>query len=117
MEWHLLEAVGQLLELVTAPIKQQMMTRACGQPHDHGEARQQERLADACCKLTVRIVAELAYSATHLRVRTFSSISMLYNMTTSRCRLGRADLWLLLTRSCYTMFFFALFKLDTSDEV
>ncbi|XP_063374022.1 E3 ubiquitin-protein ligase MYCBP2 [Cydia amplana] len=66
-EWHLLDVVPRLLDIVTIPIKQQMMTRQCGQPHDHGEIKQNERLADYCCKFAARIIAELSHSATNIR--------------------------------------------------
>ncbi|RVE51528.1 hypothetical protein evm_003798 [Chilo suppressalis] len=66
-EWHLLDVIPKLLDVVTIPIKKQMMTRQCGQPHDHGEIKQAERLAEYCCKLVSRIVAELTYSATNVR--------------------------------------------------
>lgn len=68
-EWNLLDVIPKLLDIVMIPIKQQMMTRQCGQPHDHGEIKQYERLSEFCCKLTTRIVAELSYSATNIRVR------------------------------------------------
>ncbi|CAB3259025.1 unnamed protein product [Arctia plantaginis] len=66
-EWHLLDVIPRLLDIVLIPIKQQMMTRQCGQPHDHGEIKQHERLSDFCCKLIARIVAELSFSATNIR--------------------------------------------------
>lgn len=58
----------KLLDIVTIPIKKQMMTRQCGQPHDHGEMKQGEALSEYCCKLVGRLVAELSYSATNVRV-------------------------------------------------
>lgn len=67
-EWHILEVIPKILDIVMNPIKQQMMTRPCGQPHDHGEIRQQEMLADYCCKLVVRIVSELTSNATNVEV-------------------------------------------------
>ncbi|KAL0852359.1 hypothetical protein ABMA28_000560 [Loxostege sticticalis] len=66
-EWHLLDVVPKLLDIVTIPIKKQMMTRQCGQPHDHGEMKQGEALSEYCCKLVGRLVAELSYSATNVR--------------------------------------------------
>ncbi|CAH0578389.1 unnamed protein product [Chrysodeixis includens] len=66
-EWHLLDVIPRLLDIVMIPIKQQMMTRQCGQPHDHGEIKQHDKLAEYCCKLTARIVAELSTSATNIR--------------------------------------------------
>ncbi|CAH1647847.1 unnamed protein product [Spodoptera littoralis] len=45
----------------------QMMTRQCGQPHDHGEIKQQEKLSEYCCKLIARVVAEMSTSATSIR--------------------------------------------------
>ncbi|KAH9644214.1 hypothetical protein HF086_008703 [Spodoptera exigua] len=54
-DWHLLDVIPRLLDIVLNPIKQQMMTRQCGQPHDHGEIKQQEKLSEYCCKLIARI--------------------------------------------------------------
>ncbi|KAJ8737325.1 hypothetical protein PYW07_000596 [Mythimna separata] len=72
-EWHLLDVLPRMLDIVMIPIKQQMMTRQCGQPHDHGEIKQYERLSEFCCKLTARIVAELSTSATSIREDTDSN--------------------------------------------
>ncbi|XP_050560251.1 E3 ubiquitin-protein ligase MYCBP2 isoform X7 [Spodoptera frugiperda] len=66
-DWHLLDVIPRLLDIVLIPIKQQMMTRQCGQPHDHGEIKQQEKLSEYCCKLIARIVAEMSTSATSIR--------------------------------------------------
>ncbi|CAH0703737.1 unnamed protein product [Spodoptera exigua] len=66
-DWHLLDVIPRLLDIVLNPIKQQMMTRQCGQPHDHGEIKQQEKLSEYCCKLIARIVAEMSTSATSIR--------------------------------------------------
>nr|XP_049693135.1 E3 ubiquitin-protein ligase MYCBP2 isoform X3 [Helicoverpa armigera] len=66
-EWHLLDVIPRLLDIVMIPIKEQMTSRPCGQAHDHGEIKQNERLAEFCCKLIARIVAELSISATSVR--------------------------------------------------
>lgn len=71
-EWHLLDVVPRLLDVVLNPIKQQMMTRQCGQPHDHGEIKQRDRLAEYCCKFTARLVGDLTYNASNVS----SSISL-----------------------------------------
>lgn len=49
--------------MVLNPIKQQIMQRQCAPAHDHGELQTQERLAEYCCKLTARIIAEMSFSA------------------------------------------------------
>ncbi|XP_041987793.1 E3 ubiquitin-protein ligase highwire [Aricia agestis] len=67
LDWHLLDVVPKILDVVLVPIKEQMMTRQCGQPHDHGEIKQQQRLAEFCCKLTSRLIAEMSFSALHVR--------------------------------------------------
>ncbi|XP_052752649.1 E3 ubiquitin-protein ligase MYCBP2 isoform X3 [Galleria mellonella] len=67
IDWHLLDVIPKLLDIVMIPIKQQMKTRQCGQPHDHGEIGQHETLSEYCCKLVARIIAELSFSATNIR--------------------------------------------------
>lgn len=69
-EWNLLDMLSKLLDIVMSPIKQQMMTRQCGQAHDHGEIKQHKRLSTYCCKLMARIVAELTDTAVNVRVST-----------------------------------------------
>ncbi|VVC90679.1 unnamed protein product, partial [Leptidea sinapis] len=54
------------VNIVMIPIKDKMMTRQCGQPHDHGEILQNEKLGDYCCKFLVRLVAELAYNSRNI---------------------------------------------------
>lgn len=49
--------------MVLNPIKQQITQRQCAPAHDHGELQTQERLAEYCCKLTARIIAEMSFSA------------------------------------------------------
>ncbi|XP_038216347.1 E3 ubiquitin-protein ligase highwire [Zerene cesonia] len=66
-DWHLLDIIPKLLDMVLLPIKEQMMTRQCGQPHDHGEIQQNEKLTDYCCKFVVRIIAELAFSSKNIK--------------------------------------------------
>lgn len=55
-----------------------MMTRQCGQPHDHGEIKQQEKLSEYCCKLIARIVAEMSTSATSIRVSVSRQIDYMF---------------------------------------
>lgn len=69
LDWHLMDVVPQLLDVVLIPIKKQMMSRQCAQSHDHGEIMQNERLAEFCCKFTARLIAEMSFSASHTRVR------------------------------------------------
>ncbi|XP_047524361.1 E3 ubiquitin-protein ligase MYCBP2 isoform X3 [Pieris napi] len=66
-DWHLLDIIPKLLDMVMLPIKDQMMTRQCGQSHDHGEIQQNDKLADFCCKFIVRIIAELAFSSKNIK--------------------------------------------------
>lgn len=70
-DWHLLDIIPKLLDMVLLPIKEQMMTRQCGQPHDHGEIQQNEKLTDYCCKFIVRIIAELAFSSKNIKVNLY----------------------------------------------
>ncbi|CAH2103304.1 unnamed protein product [Euphydryas editha] len=63
LEWHLLDIVPRLLDVVLNPIKQQITQRQCAPAHDHGELQTQDRLAEYCCKLTARIIAEMSFSA------------------------------------------------------
>ncbi|XP_050683096.1 E3 ubiquitin-protein ligase MYCBP2 [Leptidea sinapis] len=65
-DWHLLDIIPILQDIVMIPIKDKMMTRQCGQPHDHGEILQNEKLGDYCCKFLVRLVAELAYNSRNI---------------------------------------------------
>ncbi|XP_045784545.1 E3 ubiquitin-protein ligase MYCBP2 [Maniola jurtina] len=67
LEWQLLDVVPRLLDVVLNPIKQQLSQRQCATAHDHGELQTQERLADSCCKLAARIIAEMSFSALMLR--------------------------------------------------
>ncbi|XP_069365103.1 E3 ubiquitin-protein ligase MYCBP2 isoform X3 [Maniola hyperantus] len=67
LEWHLLDVVPRLLDVVLNPIKQQLSQRQCAPAHDHGELQTQERLADYCCKLAARIIAEMSFSALMFR--------------------------------------------------
>lgn len=60
------------------PIKQQMMTRQCGQPHDHGEIKQNERLSKDCCQFLARVVSELSFSATNLKVYVLKYVISIY---------------------------------------
>lgn len=53
----------RLLDVVLNPIKQQFTQRQCAPAHDHGEIQKQERLAEFCCKLIARIIAEMSFSA------------------------------------------------------
>ncbi|XP_060809498.1 E3 ubiquitin-protein ligase MYCBP2 [Amyelois transitella] len=66
-DWHLLDVIPKLLDIVLMPIKEHMMMRTCGQPHDHGELLQQQRLSEFCCKLVARTIAELAHQATDVK--------------------------------------------------
>ncbi|XP_061382096.1 E3 ubiquitin-protein ligase MYCBP2 isoform X5 [Danaus plexippus] len=63
LDWHLLDVVPRLLDVVLNPIKQQLTRRQCAPPHDHGELSTQERLSECCCKLTSRVIAEMSFSA------------------------------------------------------
>lgn len=67
-DWHLMDVVPRLLDIILTPVQEQMLSRPCGKYHDHGEMAQQESLAEACSKLLARIVAELTRSATETRV-------------------------------------------------
>ncbi|XP_028043251.1 E3 ubiquitin-protein ligase MYCBP2 isoform X2 [Bombyx mandarina] len=92
-DWHLLDVITKLLDIVLLPIKRQMMTRPCNQPHDHGEIKQHERLAEFCCKLTVRIVAELTHSTANIRDDVDSS-SVKHLVTPSRfMRVNQSRAW------------------------
>ncbi|XP_048488841.1 E3 ubiquitin-protein ligase MYCBP2 [Plutella xylostella] len=94
MEWHLLDVIPRLLDIVMSPVKQQMMTRQCGQPHDHGEVKLQERLSKFCCRLISRIVAELAYGVTNIRDDMDTSNSFKPLVTPSRfMRVNQARAW------------------------
>ncbi|KAJ0183671.1 hypothetical protein K1T71_000094 [Dendrolimus kikuchii] len=66
-EWHLLDVIPRLLDIIINPMKQKMFTRQCPQPHDHGEIKQQARLSEFCSKLIARIIAEMTHSATNIR--------------------------------------------------
>ncbi|KOB65851.1 Esrom, partial [Operophtera brumata] len=81
-KWTILDVIPKFLDIVMNPIKQQMMTRQCGQPHDHGEIKQNEALREYCCKLIVRCVAELIYSANN--VRNMESATVKEMLTPSR---------------------------------
>ncbi|KPJ10311.1 putative E3 ubiquitin-protein ligase MYCBP2 [Papilio machaon] len=67
LDWHLMDAMPRLLDIVLIPVKQRMTARQCPKPHDHGEAAAHQRLAEYCCKFLVRIVAELAQCANDAR--------------------------------------------------
>lgn len=69
LDWHLLDVVPRLLDVVLNPIKQQLTRRQCAPPHDHGELSTQERLSECCCKLTSRVIAEMSFSALQAKVR------------------------------------------------
>lgn len=58
-----MDIVPRLLDVVLNPIKQQFTQRQCAPAHDHGEIQKQERLAEFCCKLIARIIAEMSFSA------------------------------------------------------
>ncbi|XP_037299798.1 E3 ubiquitin-protein ligase highwire-like isoform X4 [Manduca sexta] len=93
-DWNLLDVVPKLLDIVMVPIKKQMMTRQCGQPHDHGEIRQHEQLAEFCCKLSARIVGEMARSATSVKQEDPEGGAVKHLVTPSRfMRMNQSRVW------------------------
>ncbi|XP_064076475.1 E3 ubiquitin-protein ligase MYCBP2 [Vanessa tameamea] len=84
LEWHLLDVVPRLLDVVLSPVKQQITHRQCAPAHDHGELQTQDRLAEYCCKLTARIIAEMSFSALQYNMDDPDSKSLKHLVTASR---------------------------------
>ncbi|CAH0716565.1 unnamed protein product, partial [Brenthis ino] len=94
LEWHLLDIVPRLLDVVLNPIKQQLTQRQCAPAHDHGEILKQERLAEFCCKLIARIIAEMSFSALQYTKDDADESTIKHQVTASRfMRVNTARTW------------------------
>ncbi|XP_013162054.1 PREDICTED: E3 ubiquitin-protein ligase MYCBP2 isoform X3 [Papilio xuthus] len=67
MNWHLMDVIPRLLDIVLIPLKERMTTHECSKPHEHGEIAARQRLAEYIGKFIVRVVAELAQYANDAR--------------------------------------------------